>query len=93
MVALAEAVHKSVVAQTIRCKVGSCVEGLIAEDAEAFNHAVQLIRNQRDVRGKNFNEGYTSSWLVGLVQAETGRRLGLQGVQRHISGNCVCELS
>lgn len=88
--ALAEALRRAAVEQSKVCKIGLFVDGLSDDDRNAFNEAVDLIRQQRAARGIHYNAGYTCSWLLRLVETETGRRLPLQSLQRHISSDCLC---
>jgi hypothetical protein len=88
--ALAEALRRAAVDKPKVCKIGLFVDGLCDDDRNAFDEAVELIRQQRAARGMHYNTGYTASWLLRLVETETGRRLPIQGLQRHISGDCLC---
>jgi hypothetical protein len=88
--ALSDAVRQPLDDQRKKCKIALFVDGLPDEEAKAFNEAVDLITQQRQMKGSTFNRGYTCSWLIKLVEAEIGLRLNLQSVQRHVVGDCVC---
>lgn len=88
--ALSEAVRRAAVEQSKVCKIGLFADALPDDDKNAFNEAVDLIRQQRTARGIHYNAGHTCSWLLRLVETETGRRLSLQSLQRHISSDCLC---
>jgi hypothetical protein len=88
--ALAKALRRAAVEQPKVCKIGLFAGALCDEDRDAFNQAIVLIREQRAAKGIYCNTGHTSSWLLRLVETETGQRFSLQSVQRHISGDCLC---
>jgi hypothetical protein len=88
--ALSELVKQPSAYKKQMCKIALFVDGLPADEATAFNNAVELIKQQRENRGLTFNRGYTCSWLIKLVESEIGLRLNLQTLQRHVVGDCVC---
>jgi hypothetical protein len=88
--ALSDAVQKPLSDQNKKCKIALFVDGLPVDEAKAFNEAIDLIKQQRSVKGPTFNRGYTCSWLVKLVEVEIGLRLSSQSLQRHVAGDCVC---
>jgi hypothetical protein len=91
--ALAKALQSEKLAYRKLCKIGLFVESLSSADAAAFKEAVDLIVQHRRTHGLHNNSGYTSSWLRKVVETETGHKLRIEALQRHIVGNCLCESS